>query len=275
MTSDSNRITIEDIRSAKGRDEPLVCLTAYTARVAQILDQYCDLLLVGDSMGMVLYGMEGTRGVTLDMIINHGQAIMRGSKRACVVLDMPFGTYEDDPANALKNAKRLMNETGASAVKLEGGADLAPTIKHIVDAGIPVMAHIGLLPQSVEEPGGFRVQGKTEDTQEQLLQDARAVEQAGAFAMVIEATLDAAADKITQAVSIPTIGIGASPNCDGQILVTEDMLGITGDYVPKFVKQYANMSEIMDDAAKHYAQEVRTRRFPAKDHLYTLSKKAS
>ena len=272
MTRDSNRKTVEEIRSHKGREAPLVCLTAYTARVAQILDQYCDLLLVGDSMGMVLYGMESTRGVTLDMIINHGQAIMRGSDKACVILDMPFGTYEDDKDIALTNARRLMDETGASGVKLEGGADLAPTIKHIVDAGIPVMAHIGLLPQSVTDAKGFRVQCKTDEAQDQLLIDAKAVEEAGAFAAVVEATLDEAADKITEAISIPTIGIGASANCDGQILVTEDMLGITGDHVPKFVKQYASMSEIMDEAAKTYADEVRARRFPAQDHLYTLSK---
>lgn len=272
MTSASKRKTIAEIRDHKGSAQPLACLTAYTARVAQILDQYCDLLLVGDSMGMVLYGMENTRGVTLDMIINHGQAIMRGSQKACVILDMPFGTYEDDKDIALTNAKRLMDETGASGVKLEGGADLAPTIKHIVDAGIPVMAHIGLLPQSVTDAKGFRVQGKTDEAQAQLLKDANAVEDAGAFAVVVEATMHEAADKITQAISIPTIGIGASQNCDGQIMVTEDMLGITGDLVPKFVKQYASMSEIMDEAARAYADDVRSRRFPASDHIYTLSK---
>jgi 3-methyl-2-oxobutanoate hydroxymethyltransferase len=272
------RKTPDEIKARKNK-EPLVCLTAYTARVAQILDKYCDLLLIGDTMGMVLYGMENTRGVTLDMIINHTNAVMRGSKRACVIADMPFGTYEDSPEQALKNAQRVIEETGCSGVKLEGGTMLAPTIQTLVDAGIPVVAHIGLLPQSVEEASGFRVQGKTEDAQAQLLDDAHAVEKAGAFAVVIEATLPKAADKVTQAVSIPTIGIGASANCDGQILVTEDMLGITGSHVPKFVKQYAGLSDIMDEAAARYRAEVQNRTFPAEQQLYTLSgakqKKAS
>lgn len=266
------RITIEDIKAHKGRNEPLVCLTSYTMRVAQILDKHCDLLLVGDSMGMVLYGMESTRDVNLDMIINHGRAVVRGAKRACVIVDMPFGTYEDSPEQALENAQRVMKETGCAGVKIEGGADFAPTIEKLVQNGIPVVGHIGLLPQSVEDASGFRVQGKSDDGRAQLLEDARAVEAAGASAFVIEATLDSVSQEITAAVSIPTIGIGASPDCDGQILVTEDMMGITGDRVPKFVKQYAQVSQIMDEAAERYAAEVRGRNFPATQHLY---KKAS
>lgn len=272
----NTRKTVAEICAHKNRAEPLVCLTAYTARVAQILDKHCDLLLVGDTMGMVLYGMENTRGVTLDMIIHHGRAVVQGSKKACVIVDMPFGTYEDSPAQALENAQRIIKETGCAGVKLEGGIDFAPTVKHLTDQGVPVIAHIGLLPQSVETAEGFRVQGKNDDAQVALVEDALALEKAGASAIVIEATLDSAADKVTKAVSVPTIGIGASPNCDGQILVTEDMMGITGDQVPKFVKQYARVSEIMDEAAEQYAREVRSRAFPGADNLYTLpAKKAS
>lgn len=270
---EQNRKTPADIKAHKNQPEPLVCLTAYTARIAQILDRHCDLLLVGDTMGMILYGMENTRGVTLDMMINHGKAVMRGSEKACVIIDMPFGTYEDSPTRALENAQRIMNETGASGVKLEGGADFAPTIEKLVSSDIPVVGHIGLLPQSVENASGFKVQGKTDGGQEQLLKDAKAVEEASACAMVIEATIDSVSAEITRAVSIPTIGIGASPACDGQILVTEDMLGITGDHVPKFVKQYAHVSEGIEKAVALYAQEVRTRAFPGEEQLY--KKKAS
>ena len=188
---------------------------------------------------MVLYGMEGTQGVSLDMIINHGRAVVGGSETACVVVDMPYGTYEDSPEQALENARRIMDETGCDAVKLEGGEDFAPTVKMLVDSGIPVIGHIGLLPQSVTDADGFKVQGKTPDGQEQLIADAKALEDAGASSFVIEATIEGVAEAITNAVNIPTIGIGASAACDGQILVTEDMLGITGKHVPKFVKQYA------------------------------------
>lgn len=267
------RKTIADIAAHKGRPEPLVCLTAYTARIAQILDRHCDLLLVGDTMGMVLYGMENTRGVTLDMMINHGKAVMRGSRQACVIVDMPFGTYEDSPEQALKNARRVMEETGCSGIKLEGGTKFAPTAALLVSQGIPVIGHIGLLPQSVEDASGFRVQGKAPDDQKQLLQDAKALEEAGASALVIEATIDSVSENITHNVSIPTIGIGASAACDAQILVTEDMLGITGNNVPRFVKQYARVSEDIEKAVSCYAREVRARTFPEETHLY--KKKAS
>lgn len=250
----------------------MVCLTAYTARIAQILDTHCDLLLVGDSMGMVLYGMDSTRGVTLDMMINHGKAVMRGSEKACVIVDMPFGTYEDSPEQALGNAQRIMDETGCAAVKLEGGADFAPTVAHLVQAGIPVVGHIGLMPQSVTEPSGFRVKGRKDDVAAQLIEDAKAIEAAGASAVVIEATIESVAAEMTKAVSIPTIGIGASAECDGQILVTEDMLGITGDHVPKFVKQYAHVSNGIEAAVAQYAQDVRSGAFPEDAQVYKKKK---
>ncbi len=265
--------TIEQIKAHKNQSEPLVCLTAYTARIAQILDRHCDLLLVGDSLAMVLYGMENTRGVSLDMMINHGKAVVRGAESTCVIVDMPFGTYEDSQEQALENARRVMDETGCAGVKLEGGENFATTIERLVSAGIPVIGHIGLMPQSVEEASGFRVQGKTDVGQEQLLKDAKAVEVAGASAIVIEATIDSVSALITRAVAIPTIGIGASAACDGQILVTEDMLGITGDQVPKFVKQYAHVSEGIERAVESYAQEVRSRAFPGEANIY--KKKAS
>lgn len=266
------RKTIDEIKNHDSAVAPLVCLTAYTARIAEILDEHCDLLLVGDSMGMVLYGLDSTRGVTLDMMINHGAAVMRGSERACVIVDLPFGTYEDSPEQALASARRVMDETGCSGVKLEGGADFAPTIKLLVESGIPVVGHIGLLPQSVTEPSGFRVKGRKDDVAEQLVEDAKAVEAAGASAVVIEATIESVSVAMTEAVSIPTIGIGASVQCDGQILVTEDMLGITGDHVPKFVKQYAQVSKGIEAAVKGYATDVRARKFPEDAQVYKKKK---
>ena len=266
------RKTIAEIKAHKNKAEPLVCLTAYTMRVAQLLDQYCDLLLVGDSMGMVLYGMENTRDVDLDMIIRHGAGVVRGAKQACVIVDMPFGSYEDSPGQALKNARRIMDETAADGVKLEGGENLALNVRAIVDDGIPVVGHIGLLPQTAQDSGGFRVQGRSDDGRAQLIRDAKAIEAAGACAVVIEAVIEDVAREMTEAISIPTIGIGASAACDGQILVTEDMVGITGDHVPKFVKQYAQVSEQIAGAAKAYAADVRARRFPFDENVYRPKK---
>ena len=262
------RKTIEEIKAHKGKDEPLVCLTAYTMRVAQLLDQHCDLLLVGDSMGMVLYGMDSTQGVDLDMIIRHGKAVMRGSQKACVIVDMPFGSYEDSPEQALTNALRVMNGTGAYGVKLEGGEAMAKHVKTIVDAGIPVIGHVGLLPQTAAEDGGFRVKGRTDDGREQIIKDAQAIEEAGASAIVVEAVVEPVAAAVTEATRVPVIGIGASRACDGQILVTEDMVGITGDHVPKFVKQYAQVSNEIARAAEEYAADVRARRFPFDENTY-------
>ena len=270
------RKTIEEIKAFKSAPDtpkvPMVCLTAYTARIAQVLDQHCDLLLVGDSMGMVIYGMESTRGVTLDMMINHGQAVMRGSSFACVVIDMPFGTYEDDVEAALGNARRVMKETGASAVKVEGGVEIAPTIAAMVGDGIPVVGHVGLMPQSVETPDGFRVKGRDDDGRAQIVADAKAVEDAGAFAVVVEGVIEDVAREVTDAIGIPTIGIGASAACDGQILVTEDMLGITGARVPKFVKQFADFSGVAEKAVADYAAEVRGRVFPSGEYVYKPKK---
>lgn len=264
------RKTIAEIQAHKNKATPLVCLTAYTARIATILDDHCDLLLVGDSMGMVLYGMDSTRGVTLDMMINHGKAVMRGAQKSCVIVDMPFGTYEDNAEQALTNAQRIIDETGCSAVKLEGGAEITPQIEALITANIPVIGHIGLMPQSITD-GKFGVKGK--NGADRLLKDARAIEAAGVSAFVIEATIASVAEEVTNAVSIPTIGIGASAACDGQILVTEDMLGITGDHVPKFVKQYAHVSRDIETAITSYATEVRARRFPGDENIY--QKKAS
>jgi 3-methyl-2-oxobutanoate hydroxymethyltransferase len=267
------RFSPDQIRNAKAAAEPLVCLTAYTARVAELLDPHCDVLLVGDSMGMVLYGMDSTRGVSLDMIIAHGRAVAKTAQKACVVVDMPHGSYEQSVEEALSNAQRIMAQTQCDAVKLEGGEEMAETIQALVNAGIPVMGHIGLMPQSVTSPEGFRAKGRDEDGAAQILKDAKAVEQAGAFAVVIEATMEDVAKAVTSGIDIPTIGIGASADCDGQILVTEDMVGITGDHVPKFVKQYADVSAQISKAAEAYAREVRSRAFPTDAQTYR--KKAS
>ncbi|MGB0718860.1 MAG: 3-methyl-2-oxobutanoate hydroxymethyltransferase [Bdellovibrionales bacterium] len=270
------RTTIEQIKAHKGLikngAEPLVCLTAYTMRIAQILDAHCDVLLVGDSMGMVLYGMDSTQGVDLEMIIRHGQAVMRGSARACVIIDMPYGSYEDSPTQALASARRIMNETGASGVKLEGGTAMAAQVQALVAAGIPVIGHVGLLPQTAAENGGFRVRGRDEEAQTQIIADAQAIAAAGAAAIVIEAVVEPVGAAVTQAVAVPVIGIGASPACDGQILVTEDMLGITGDHVPKFVKQYAHVSRDIEAAVEQYASDVRRRAFPGEAQVYKPKK---
>lgn len=263
----TDRITPESIRRRKNPDSPMVCLTAYSLPMAQILDPHCDLLLAGDSLGMVLYGLPDTTGVTIDMMINHGTALVRGSSRACAVVDMPFGTYEESPAQALRNARRIMDETGCSAVKLEGGVSMAPMIRAITQDGIPVMAHIGLQPQSSPAEGGFKIKGRTEEEVERLLADARVVEAAGAFCVVIEGTVEPVSRRLTESISIPTIGIGASLACDGQILVTEDMLGLTPRQ-PKFVKKYADLGTAIHEAVERYAAEVRGRQFPDQDRVY-------
>lgn len=267
---DTPRITIGALRAFKNAGTPMVCLTAYTAPMAEILDAHCDLLLVGDSLGMALYGMENTLGVSLDMMINHTKAVMRGAKRAFVVADMPYGSYEADPQAALLNARRLMDETGCGAVKLEGDGAMAPTVALLVENGIPVVAHIGLRPQMVVQEGGYKIKGKTPEQAQALLQDAQAFEQAGAFCLVIEGTIEPVAAMITGAVSIPTIGIGASVACDGQILVIDDMLGMLSSRPPKFARQYGDLKTDIGAMAAAYARDVRARAFPAADHVYTL-----
>ena len=267
-----HRKSVTEIRKQKQTDTPIVCLTAYTAPMTKILDRHCDLLLVGDSLGMALYGMENTLGVTLDIMINHGKAVTRAAQNACVVVDMPFGTYEQSPETAYKNALRIVTETGCDAVKLEGGQDIAPTIAYITERNIPVMAHIGLQPQSVLKDGGYKIKGRTNEEASKLLADAKDIEKAGAFAAVIEGTIDTVARNITQYIDIPTIGIGASSSCDGQILVTEDMIGLITDHTPKFVKKYACLAENIDQAVTDYATEVKSRAFP--DENYTYKAKA-
>ncbi|AZO24067.1 3-methyl-2-oxobutanoate hydroxymethyltransferase [Mesorhizobium sp. M1E.F.Ca.ET.045.02.1.1] len=268
--STGNRIGAEDIRRRKG-GVPIVCLTAYTYPIARMLDPHVDLLLVGDSVAMVLHGHATTLGASLEMMIAHGQAVMRGSAKACVVVDMPAGSYEGSPANAVASARRIVNETGCQAVKLEGGVDMAAQIAAIVAEGIPVMGHIGLQPQSVEKDGGYRIKGRTRENVEALFRDAEAVERAGAFSVVIEGTVEAVASDLTRHIAIPTIGIGASADCDGQILVIDDMIGMTVDRVPKFVKEYANLRDTISDAAARYAAEVRSRAFPGRDHVFSAT----
>jgi 3-methyl-2-oxobutanoate hydroxymethyltransferase len=265
------RVTAPDIRARKG-GEPIVCLTAYTAPVAQILDAHCDLLLVGDSVGMVVHGLPNTVGVTLEMMIMHGQAVMRGAQRAMVVIDMPFGSYEGGPEVAFANAVRLLKETGAQAVKVEAGPSIGATIAYLIERGIPVMGHVGLRPQAVNVDGKFRAKGRTREERAQVLAEARAADEAGAFAIVVEGVDEALAPEITAAVKAPTIGIGASAKCDGQILVTDDLLGLF-EWTPKFVRRYADVKGVIDKAAAAYAADVRSRRFPAAAETYALGGK--
>lgn len=273
MDTPSGRKTIPEIRAAKGAAQPLVCLTAYTAPVARILDRYADILLVGDSVGNVVYGLENTLAVDLEMMIRHGQAVVRSAQKACVVIDMPFGTYEENAEQAFRNALRVMKETGCDAVKLEGGQDMAATIQYLTSRNIPVMAHIGLQPQSVLKDGGYKIKGRTSEDEARLLLDAKAVEKSGAFAVVIEGTVEDVAAKLTKSISIPTIGIGASSACDGQVLVIDDMIGLTVS-VPKFVKKYADVAGEIEKAAAAFAADVRAKKFPGAEHVYTRPRPA-
>jgi 3-methyl-2-oxobutanoate hydroxymethyltransferase len=266
----SPRKTVRDIAAAKGA-VPLVCLTAYDAPTAAILDRHADVLLVGDSVGMVVHGMASTVGVTLEMMILHGQAVMRGSETAFVVVDMPFGSYETNADQAFLNAVRVMKETGCQAVKIESGAYAATQISHLVERGVPVMAHVGLRPQAVNVDGGFRARGRTQIERDKVLAEARAADAAGAFAMVVEGVTEDLAAEITQNVTCPTIGIGASSACDGQILVTPDLLGLF-EWTPKFVRRYADMRALVDTAAAAYAADVRSRQFPGAAETYAARK---
>lgn len=260
------RLAAPDIQSRKGK-EPLVCLTAYDAPTAALLDEHCDLLLVGDSVGMVVHGLPNTVGVTLEMMILHGQAVMRGAKRAMVVVDMPFGSYEGGKELAYQNCARVMKETGAQGVKLESGPTVPQTIAYLVERGIPVMGHVGLRPQAVLTEGGFKAKGKTEDERLRVMAEAEATADAGAFAVVIEGVAAGLAGEITRAINVPTVGIGASAECDGQILVTPDMLGLF-DWTPKFVRRYGDMRGHILSGVASYAEDVRARRFPAEVETY-------
>ncbi len=259
------KMTVPDFRARKGA-EPLVCLTAYTAHVARLVDEHADMILVGDSLGMVIHGMPNTLGVTMEHMIMHGQAVMRGAEKALVVVDMPFGSFEESPEVAFRNASRMIKETNCTAIKLEGGREMAETIAYLSTRGIPVMAHIGLMPQQMNTAGGFKAV-REKDQFNAVIADAKAVEAAGAFAIVVEGVAVRLANEVTKAVDIPTIGIGASAECDGQILVFEDMIGLF-PRVPTFVKRYGNMEDMMRDAISRYANEVRDRSFPADEHTY-------
>ena len=264
----SNRITTRDLRR-RGREAPIVALTAYTTPMARLLDPHCDVLLIGDSIGMVMYGMDSTLGVTLDMMIAHGSAVMRGSAHACVIVDMPFGSYQESPAQAFRNAARVMAETGCAGVKLEGGVAMAETIAFLVSRGIPVMGHIGLQPQSVHALGGFRAQGRDGEAAAQIRADGQAVQAAGAFSVVLEGTVEPVARDIAALLDSPVIGIGASAECDGQILVSDDLLGLFSDFTPRFVKRYAELAPLISEAVREYAADVRARRFPGPEHVFT------
>ena len=261
-------MTAPDIAKRKG-GAPIVALTAYHAHTARIIDPYVDMLLVGDSLGMVMHGYETTVPVPLELMIMHAQAVVRGSTRALVVVDMPFGSYEESPTIAFRNAARVLKETGCGAIKIEGGAHMAETIRYLSDRGIPVMSHIGMTPQAVNMIGSFKPRGRFRSEWAAFEEDARAVAEAGAFAVVLEALAELLAARITKQISIPTIGIGASAECDGQILVLEDMLGLS-PRVPKFVKEYAQIGEAIETAVKAYANEVRARVFPSDAYTYPM-----
>ncbi|KQZ54807.1 3-methyl-2-oxobutanoate hydroxymethyltransferase [Rhizobium sp. Root149] len=266
------RKTITAIRAMKGQQK-IVSLTAYTTPMARLLDPHCDLLLVGDSLGMVLYGMETTVSVTLDMMIAHGQAVMRGAAQACVIVDMPFGSYQESKEQAYRNAVRILQETGCDGIKLEGGAEMAETIHFLSTRGVPVLAHVGLMPQMVNTSGGFRALGHSDEEATKIAADAAAVAQAGAFAVVIEGTVEPVAREISQSLAIPTIGIGASAACDGQVLVCDDMLGLFDAFKPRFVKRYAELGALVSQSAADYARDVREGSFPAEEHTFQPRRK--
>lgn len=264
------RLTVPKIMQRKTggvTEQPLVMLTAYTARQSQLLDPHCDMLLVGDSLGQVIYGLPSTLPVNLDMMIAHGAAVVRGSYHSVVIVDMPFGSYEASPQQAFASASRILAETGAAAVKLEGGQAMAETIAFLTQRGIPVMGHVGLTPQAVNALGGYMARGRDDAEEAKIAADGRAVADAGAFAMVIEGVVEDIAIALTAAVDIPVIGIGASARCDGQVLVTEDMLGMF-ERVPRFVKKYNDIASVISQTAETYAAEVRSRAFPTKDQVY-------
>jgi len=267
----SQKITTSKIQAMKGRGS-IVSLTAYTKPMAELMDPFVDLIIVGDSTGMVAYGYDSTLPVTLDMMINHGAAVVRGSQKACVVIDMPYGSYQESKELAFRNAARLLTETGAQGIKVEGGLELVETVEFLVSRGIPVMPHIGLRPQHANTIGGFKAQGRDEAAAKRLVEEAQAFESVGAFSVLIEGVFEAAARRVTQSLAIPSIGIGASPECDGQVLVTEDILGLFSDYTPKFAKKYVDLSAQIKDVFALYEREVRAGEFPAEKHCFGIKK---
>jgi 3-methyl-2-oxobutanoate hydroxymethyltransferase len=267
MAKQKNAVTVPDIAARKG-STPIVCLTAYTTPMARLLDPHVDILLVGDSLGMVLYGLDTTLPVTLDMMVNHGAAVVRGASHACVTVDLPFAAYQESPAMAYRCCARVLAETGCDAIKLEGGVEMAETVSFLTERSIPVMGHIGLKPQSVRAMGGYTVQGRGDKAAQKVIADAKAVAKAGAFAIVVEGTMESVARAITSAVDVPTIGIGASVACDGQVLVTEDILGLFTDFTPRFVKRYADIGTDIEGAVRAFAEDVRARNFPGDEHCF-------
>ena len=265
------RLSTASITALKGV-RPIVSLTAYTTPVARLLDPHCDLLLVGDSLGMVLYGMDTTVGVTMEMMVAHGQAVMRAATHACVIVDLPFGSYQESKEQAFRSAARIMKETGCDGVKLEGGEEMAETVAFLTSRGIPVFGHVGLMPQLVNTTGGYRSLGRTDKEADKIRRDAGAIGEAGAFAIVIEGTVEPLAREISAALTIPTIGIGASPACDGQVLVSDDMLGLFNDFKPRFVKHFAELAPIISKAAEGYANEVKARTFPGQEHTFQIKR---
>lgn len=264
------RLTPSNITAMKGQ-RPIVSLTAYTTPIARLLDPHCDLLLVGDSLGMVIYGLETTVGVTMEMMIAHGQAVMRGASHACVIVDLPFGAYQESREQAFRNAARILKETGCDGVKLEGGEEMAETVAFLTSRGVPVFGHIGLMPQQVNA-SGYRSKGHNEAEADKIRRDAKAIDEAGAFAMVIEGTVEPLARDITGTVKAPTIGIGASPACDGQILVSDDMLGLFNEFRPRFVKHYAELAPTISAAVEAYARDVKARTFPGPEHTFQIKR---
>jgi len=272
-SAQTKRISVPEIAARKGQ-QPVTVLTAYTVSTARLLDPHVDCLLVGDSLGMVVYGLDSTLGVTLEMMIAHGAAVVRGSARACVVVDLPWATYQESPQQAFRNAARVLAETGAQAVKLEGGEEMAGTVDFLVQRGIPVMGHVGLTPQAVNALGGYRARGRSDAEQHKILGDARAIAEAGAFSVVVEGVVEPLARQITEGIPAVTIGIGASVACDGQVLVSDDMLGLFGGFTPKFVKRYASLGDQVEAAAAAYAQDVRARAFPGPEHVFPVKRPA-
>lgn len=272
QTKATKKLTSQHIRTMKG-GTPIVALTAYTAPIAKLVDEVSDFILVGDSLAMTIYGDSSTVGIDLDTMIRHGHAVARACHHACIVVDLPFGFYQKGPEQAFESASRILRETGCDAVKLEGGAEMAETVKFMTERGIPVMGHIGLTPQSINTMGGFKTQGKDDASRQKLLADARAMDDAGCFAVVIEGVVEDIAIELHEALSVPSIGIGASVACDGQILVTDDVIGMFDDFKPKFVKRYAQILPTLREAIGTYATEVRGRSFPSEDYIFTAPKK--
>lgn len=269
--STSKKVTAQDLRQRKG-GTPIVGLTAYTAPIARAMDAEVDFILVGDSLAMTIYGESSTVGVDLDTMVRHGRAVVRACRHACVVVDLPFGSYQASPQQAFLSASRILMETGCDAVKLEGGEEMAETVDFLVRRGVPVMGHIGLTPQAINVLGGFKTQGKDEAAVRKLLADGRALDEAGCFSLVVEGVIESAARQVNAAVKTPTIGIGASVECDGQILVIDDVIGLFADFKPKFVKRYAAILPAIQEAIRTYAREVRERKFPSDEFLFGVKK---